>query len=268
MLSNRWIGGALLLGAGWFAATVFAQPGGPPGGRGPSEGWEERSWDRQERPRWGGPEGGWHGGPPGGPPMGPPPAPEEIFDSIDSDGDGSISKEEFTEHHQQRHAGGFGPPPHPPRPGMDGPPGEGPGRMQGPPHPPGPPPHFGQQGVFDDRAHDGPPQGEWRERFGHHRGGPPGPPRSYPRERMRRPGPPGGPEAGVCPTCGRACESCGPKGQSPEKGSQDAPEESAPAATESSDAEEHNSEPEATEASTDFDTEDLGPPTVETEPAT
>lgn len=261
MLRNRWLGGALLLGAGWFAATVIAQHEGPPGGWGPPGRWEERPWSGEERPRWGGPEGGRHGGPPGGPPMGPPPAPEEIFDWIDSDSDGSISKEEFTKHHQERHASGFGPPPHPP----------GPGRMQGPPHPPGPPAHFGQQGVFDERGHQRPPEGEWHERFGHHPGGPggwgppPGPPRRYPRERMRHPGPPPRPEEGACPHCGKPCESCSPKAQPAEQAPSESPEEPAPSALESTEPE---AGAEGPEASTDFGSEDLGPPLVESESAT
>jgi len=42
---------------------------------------------------------GRSGGPPGPP---PPPAPGEVFDHMDSDGDGSVSREEFIEFHAQR----------------------------------------------------------------------------------------------------------------------------------------------------------------------
>lgn len=37
-----------------------------------------------------------------GPPRGGPPAPEEVYQQMDADGDGSVTLEEFKQHHQQR----------------------------------------------------------------------------------------------------------------------------------------------------------------------
>jgi Ca2+-binding EF-hand superfamily protein len=123
--------------------------------------------DRPEGP----PEGGdRRDGPPGPPrdrgPQGPPrergphgpPPPEEVFEQIDANGDGSISREEFVEHHRQmmeRFRGRFGGP-EGSRPGREGGPGrfgrpEG-GRPQGPPR-------DGEERPRGPRDGEGPPRG-------------------------------------------------------------------------------------------------------------
>lgn len=76
-----------------------------------------------------GPRGQNHFGPP------PPPNPEVVFDEIDTDNDGMISKEEFIKHHEERHLQG--------RPG--GPSGYGPPQGHRPPQGYGPPPPQGQR---------------------------------------------------------------------------------------------------------------------------
>lgn len=96
-------------------------PGPPPGGpgeRGPGDKSDrERGGERGERP-----EGDRQGPPPGGPQGGHPRRdPRELFLAIDQDGDGFVTKEEFTQFKPQRppkpegHDEGGKKPPAPPR---------------------------------------------------------------------------------------------------------------------------------------------------------
>ncbi|MEN1678494.1 MAG: hypothetical protein AAGJ46_02800 [Planctomycetota bacterium] len=157
---------ACLLAAGLVAATN-AQPGGEEGNRA----------ERGRRP-------------------GPPP-PDVIFDEIDADGDGSVSREEFIRHHEERFGEGGPPRPRgeggrpgfgPPEGGGEGfgpPPREGRGERRGPP--PfaqqggqqrgfGPPPGNRQAGQCPNCAgQDGGPTSAQNQQGGF-RGGRPGPP--------------------------------------------------------------------------------------------
>lgn len=89
-----------------------------------------------------------------------PPAPEEVFGEMDADGDGQVTLEEFTAHHEQhgpprsegraRGPGGFGHDrgPHRARPGYEGDRGDPPHRGEAGYRPPGPPHQFRERGPM------------------------------------------------------------------------------------------------------------------------
>lgn len=137
---------------------------------------------------------GQPGGPEGEHRMGPP-SPDQIFKEIDADGDGSISLEEFTAHHEERmsrggsegpmgpqHAGPSRRGPHHQASEPMGPPhGQRGGREMGRQGPPGPP----QRMAMGSSRHQGPPHGE--ASHGPHPGAEGQRPQGPPEHRSHRP---------------------------------------------------------------------------------